>query len=70
MTGKNSKLSEMARGLTSKKVLFHSLERSKIDALLSKPFNGHLMSTHCAFTLQSCSYKFLHVKASSQFTRI
>lgn len=49
------------RGLTSKKVLFHSLERSTIDALLSKPFRGHFMSTQCTFVLQLCNYKLLHV---------
>lgn len=53
------------RELTSKKVLFHSLERSTREALLSKPLRGHFMSTQRAFTLQSCNYKFLHVNKNT-----
>lgn len=38
---------------TSKKVLFHSLERNTTDALLSKPCKGHFMVTQLASTLHS-----------------
>lgn len=40
---------------TSRKVLFHSLERNTTNALLSKPCNGHFMFTQRALPLQSCN---------------